>query len=259
MLEIRDLHVSVGDIEILKGVNLHVKAGEMHAIMGPNGSGKSTLTNVLAGNPLYSVTSGEVLFQGQNLLEMAPEKRARAGLFLSFQHPIAIPGVRLDQFLRAGFNAIRKSKGVEELDVLKFDRLIRNKAEIVDMDPNLIKRSVNEGFSGGERKRNEILQMAVLEPKLSILDEPDSGLDIDALQTVAEGINQLRSPETATILVTHYQRILNYVFPDVVHVFINGRIVKSGGREIALQLEAKGYEKFEESSQTSSPALKGTP
>ena len=246
MLEIRDLHASVGDAEILKGVNLKVKAGELHAVMGPNGSGKSTLAFVLAGKqPTYTVTSGEVTLEGQNLLDMLPEARARAGLFLSFQHPIAIPGVRLDHFMRAGLNAVRKSQKLDELDVLKFDRLLKKKAGLLDVDPSLIRRSVNEGFSGGERKRNEILQMAILEPKLAVLDEPDSGLDIDAVRAVAEGINQLRRPESSTILITHYQRILNYVIPDVVHVLINGRIAKSGGKELALEVEAEGYDKFE--------------
>ena len=246
MLEIRNLHADVNNVEILKGIDLHVKAGELHAVMGPNGSGKSTLAYVLAGKLTYSVTAGEVLFDGQQLLDMTPEKRARAGLFLSFQHPIEIAGVRLDQFLRAGYNAIRKSHGEEEIDVLKFDRLLKKRVAMVGVDPELTKRNVNQGFSGGERKRNEILQMAVLEPKLSVLDEPDSGLDIDAVRTVAEGINQLRSPQSATILITHYQRILNYVVPDVVHVLINGRIVKSGGKELALEIEADGYDKFEE-------------
>ena len=247
MLEIRDLYISVNDIEILKGVNLHVNAGEIHALMGPNGSGKSTLAYALVGKPGYSVTSGEVLFQGENLLNRAPEERARSGMFLSFQNPIEIPGVRLDHFMRGAFNAHRKSQGLEEMDVLKFDRYLRTKAQLVEVDPALTKRSVNEGFSGGERKRNEILQMAVLEPKLAILDEPDSGLDIDAVRTVADGINQLRRPEVATLLITHYQRILNYVIPDVVHVLINGRIVKSGEKKLALEVEAEGYEKFEES------------
>ena len=246
MLEIRNLHADVNNVEILKGIDLHVKAGELHAIMGPNGSGKSTLAYVLAGKLTYSVTAGEVLFDGQQLLDMTPEKRARAGLFLSFQHPIEIAGVRLDQFLRAGYNAIRKSHGEEEIDVLKFDKLLKKRVAMVGVDPELTKRNVNQGFSGGERKRNEILQMAVLEPRLAVLDEPDSGLDIDAVRTVAEGINQLRSPQSATILITHYQRILNYVVPDVVHVLINGRIVKSGGKELALEIEADGYDKFEE-------------
>ena len=247
MLEIRDLHAAVDNIQILKGVNLQVKAGELHAVMGPNGSGKSTLAFVLAGKqPTYTVTSGEVTFDGQNLLDMLPEARARAGLFLSFQQPVEIPGVRMDQFLRAGFNAVRKARGVEEMDVLKFDKLLKSKVEMVGADPGLIRRSVNQGFSGGERKRNEILQMAVLEPKLAILDEPDSGLDVDAVRAVAEGIDQLRRPDSATILITHYQRILNYVIPDVVHVLIDGRIVQTGGKELAMEVEADGYDKFVE-------------
>ena len=245
MLDVRDLHATVSNVEILKGVSLQVKAGEVHAIMGPNASGKSTLANVLAGNPLYTVTSGTALFDGQNLLAMLPEARARAGLFLSFQHPTEVSGVRLDQFLRAGYNAIRKSRGLEELDPLKFDRLLKDKLKVVEIDPSLTKRSVNEGFSGGEKKRTEILQLAVLEPRLAILDETDSGLDVDALREVAEGINQFRSPERALILVTHYQRILNYIVPDVVHVLINGRIVTSGGKDLALEIEAEGYDKFE--------------
>ena len=247
MLEIRDLHAAVDNVQILKGVNLQVKAGELHAIMGPNGSGKSTLAFVLAGKqPTYTVTSGEVTFDGQNLLDMLPEARARAGLFLSFQQPVEIPGVRMDQFLRAGFNAVRKARGVEEMDVLKFDKLLKSKVEMIGADPSLIRRNVNQGFSGGERKRNEILQMAVLEPKLAILDEPDSGLDVDAVRDVAEGINQLRRPDSATILITHYQRILNYVVPDVVHVLVGGRIVQTGGKELALEVEANGYDKFVE-------------
>ena len=245
MLEIRDLHAAVDNIEILKGVNLRVKAGELHAVMGPNGSGKSTLAFVLAGKqPTYTVTSGEVTFDGQNLLDMLPEARARAGLFLSFQQPVEIPGVRMDQFLRAGFNAVRKARGVEEMDVLKFDKLLKSKVEMIGADPGLIRRNVNQGFSGGERKRNEILQMAVLEPKLAILDEPDSGLDVDAVRAVAEGIDQLRRPDSATILITHYQRILNYVVPDVVHVLVGGRIVQTGDKELALEVEADGYDKF---------------
>ncbi len=245
LLEIRDLHASVGDVKILRGVSLIIRPGEVHAIMGPNGSGKSTLANIVVGHPLYTITSGQVLFQGKDLLKMAPEERARVGIFLSFQHPIEISGVRLDHFLRAGFNAINKSKGLEELDPLKFDRLLNRRAKLVEMDPNQMKRSVNEGFSGGERKRNEILQMAVLEPKLAILDEPDSGLDIDALRTVAEAINQQRSSEKAIVLVTHYQRILSYVIPDVVNVLVNGRIAKTGGKELAMEIEAKGYEWLE--------------
>ena len=245
MLEIRNLHADVDGVQILKGVSLQVKHGELHAIMGPNGSGKSTLAFVLAGKqPTYTVTSGEVAFEGQNLLDMLPEARARAGVFLSFQQPVEIPGVRMDQFMRAGFNAVRKANGVEEMDVLKFDKLLKKKVELVGADPGLIRRNVNQGFSGGERKRNEILQMAVLEPKLAILDEPDSGLDVDAVRDVADGINQLRRPDSAAILITHYQRILNYVIPDVVHVLVGGRIVQTGGKELALQVEAEGYDKF---------------
>ena len=250
MLEIRDLRATVGGVEILKGVSLHVRPGEVHAIMGPNGSGKSTLANLLAGHPSYAATSGEVIFEGENLLAMLPENRARAGLFLCFQHPTEVPGVRLDHFMRAGFNSIQRSKGLEEMDVLKFDRFLNEKVGIVEMDRSLTKRSVNEGFSGGEKKRNEILQMAVFEPKLAILDEPDSGLDVDALRIVAEGINQLRSPEKALILVTHYQRILNYVVPDSVHVLINGRIVKSGDKALALEIEAKGYDHLENAAES---------
>ena len=253
MLEVRDLYASTGDVAILKGVNLQIKAGELHAIMGPNASGKSTLAYVLAGKPGYNVTSGEVTFEGRDLLAMTPESRARAGLFLSFQYPTEIAGVRLDQFLRAGYNSICKSKGEPELDVLKFDRLLKRTVNMVDMDPSLTRRYVNEGFSGGERKRNEMLQMIVLRPKLAILDEPDSGLDIDAVRSVAEAINQLRSPDNATLLITHYQRILNYVIPDVVHVIINGRIVESGGKALALQVEAEGYDRFEEARKAPPP------
>ena len=257
MLEIRDLYAGVSDVQILKGVNLHVKAGEVHAIMGPNGSGKSTLAHVLAGHHSYSVTSGEVLFQGENLLKMAPELRARAGFFLSFQHPVEIPGVRLDQFLRAGFNSIRKSHGLEPLGALEFDKFLTSKLGIVELDPSLIRRYVNEGFSGGEKKRTEILQMAILEPKLAILDETDSGLDVDALREVAEGINKLRSHDNAIVMVTHYQRILNYVVPDVVHVLINGRIVKSGGKDLAREIEAEGYDKYQEAEEAMRYAASG--
>ena len=245
MLEVRNLHARVGDVEILKGIDLQVKAGEVHAIMGPNGSGKSTLAFVLAGHPSFTVTSGEVLFDGHSLLGMLPEQRARAGVFLSFQHPTEVPGVRFDEFLRSGFNAIRKSRGVDELGVLEFNKLLTSKLGVVGMDATFTRRFVNEGFSGGERKRNEILQLAVLEPKLAILDETDSGLDVDALREVAAGINQLRSPENATILVTHYQRILSYVVPDVVHVLMNGRIIKSGGKDLALEIESEGYDRLE--------------
>ena len=255
MLEIRGLHASVNDTPILRGVDLTVHAGEVHAVMGPNGSGKSTLAFVLAGRPGYEVTRGTAIYQGEDLLEMAPEGRARAGLFLSFQHPVEVPGVRLDQFLRAGFNALNKSKGLEELDPLKFDRLLRRRVKTVKVDPQMTRRSVNEGFSGGEKKRNEVLQMAVLEPTLAILDEPDSGLDVDALRSVAQSINGLRTPENALLLVTHYQRILNYVVPDRVHVLINGRIVKSGGKELALDIEENGYDGYED---VASPTLAQT-
>ena len=258
MLEIRDLHASVNDTPILTGVNLTIQPGEVHAVMGPNGSGKSTLAFVLAGRPGYEVTHGTVSYEGNDLLEMAPEDRARAGLFLSFQHPVEVPGVRMDQFLRAGYNALNKSKGLEELDPLKFDRLLRRRVKTVDVDPQMTRRSVNEGFSGGEKKRNEVLQMAVLDPTLAILDEPDSGLDVDALRSVAQSINGLRTPDNALLLVTHYQRILNYVVPDRVHVLINGRIVKSGGKDLALDIEENGYDGYENAAnptlaQTASP------
>ena len=246
MLEIRDLNALANEELILKGVNLRIRAGEVHAIMGPNGSGKSTLANTIVGHPKYTATSGEALFEGRNLLTMPAEERARSGIFLSFQNPIEMPGIRLDQFLRAGFNAIRKSRDIEELDVLKFDKLLKEKVTLSEIDPSLTKRSVNEGFSGGEKKRSEILQLSVLEPKLAILDEIDSGLDVDALREVAEGINRWRSPENALLLVTHYQRILSYVVPDHVHVLINGRIIKSGGKDLALEIESEGYDKFEE-------------
>ena len=242
MLEIQDLHASVNGVEILKGIDLRVDAGQTHAIMGPNGSGKSTLALVLAGHPAYTVTRGSVSFDGADLLALGPEERARSGLFLSFQHPIEIPGLRLDHFLRAGYNEIRKSRGEEEIDVLKFDRLIRAKAKEIRMDAALTKRSVNEGFSGGEKKRNELLQMAILEPKLRILDEVDSGLDVDALRSVANGINALATPQSATLIVTHYQRILDYVVPDAVHILIDGRIVRSGDKALAAEIESSGYD-----------------
>ncbi|MCH8745019.1 MAG: Fe-S cluster assembly ATPase SufC [Chloroflexi bacterium] len=242
ILEIRDLHVSVAGQEILKGNDLTVNAGEVHAIMGPNGSGKSTLVNTLAGRPEYTVTRGEVLYQGQNLLKMEPEDRAKAGLFLAFQYPVELPGVRTWQFLKAAVDARRQHQGEEEMSAREFDRLLKAKVEMVEIDPDLIKRAVNEGFSGGEKKRNEILQMAVLEPTLALLDETDSGLDIDALRIVSEGVNKLRTPENAVVLVTHYQRILNYITPDYVHVLLDGRIVRSGGPELAHELEEKGYD-----------------
>ena len=242
MIEIKNLHASVGGKEILKGINLKVNAGEVHAIMGPNGSGKSTLAQVLSGHPAYVVTQGEVVFEGEDLLDMEPEKRAHAGVFLAFQYPVEIPGVSNSYFLKAGLNEIRKSRWEEELDSMQFLKLLKEKMKVVEMDQSFIHRPVNEGFSGGEKKRNEILQMAVLEPKLAILDETDSGLDIDALKTVSNGVNKLRSPKNATIVVTHYQRLLNYIVPDFVHVLVNGRIVKSGGKELAMELEANGYD-----------------
>lgn len=242
MIEIKNLHASVNGKEILKGINLTVKAGEVHAIMGPNGSGKSTLAQVLSGHPAYQVTQGSVLFEGQDLLDMEPEVRAHAGVFLAFQYPVEIPGVSNSYFLKAGLNEIRKSRGLEELDSMQFLKLLKEKMKVVEMDPSFINRPVNEGFSGGEKKRNEILQMAVLEPKLAILDETDSGLDIDALKIVSAGVNKLKSPTNATIVVTHYQRLLNYIVPDFVHVLVNGRIVKSGGKELAFELEANGYD-----------------
>ena len=242
MLSIKGLTASAGDLEILKGIDLEVFAGEVHAIMGPNGSGKSTLANVLAGRPDYRVTGGEVLFLGQNLLKLEPEIRARMGLFLAFQYPLELPGVRAWQFLKAGVDARRLHQGEEEMGAREFDQMLKAKIQEVQIDPDLIKRAVNEGFSGGEKKRNEILQMAVLEPKLALLDETDSGLDIDALRIVSEGINNLRSPDNAIILVTHYQRILNYITPNHVHVLFDGRIVRSGGPELAHELEEKGYD-----------------
>ena len=242
MLSIRNLHAGVEGHEILRGIDLEVKAGEVHAVMGPNGSGKSTLAQVLAGHSAYAVTAGEVRYDGQNLLELSPEDRARAGVFLAFQYPVEIPGVSTAQFLKAAVNEIRTRQGQEELDAIEFLAILREKLALVEMDQSFISRAVNEGFSGGEKKRNEILQLAVLKPKLAILDETDSGLDIDALRIVAHGVNALRTPDNAMILVTHYQRLLNYITPDYVHVLFNGRIVKSGGKELALELEAKGYD-----------------
>jgi len=241
MLTIFNLHAKVEDKVILRGVSLKVNAGEVHAIMGPNGSGKSTLAGVLAGREIYEVTEGEVFYQGKNLLEMDPEERAREGIFLAFQYPVEIPGVSNAYFLRAALNAIRKHRGQEELDAMDFMKLVRQKLKILHIEEDLFKRPVNEGFSGGEKKRNEIFQMAVLDPRLAILDETDSGLDIDALRIVADGVNALRSKDRATIVVTHYQRLLNYIVPDKVHVLYDGRIVKSGGKELALELEEKGY------------------
>jgi Fe-S cluster assembly ATP-binding protein len=242
LLEIRNLHASVDGTEILKGIDLTVNPGEVHAIMGPNGSGKSTLAQVLSGHPAYEVTAGEVLLDGKNLLEMDPEERAREGVFLAFQYPIEIPGVSNANFLKAAVNEMRTARGEDELDALEFLDLLKEKMKIVELDRTLLSRPVNEGFSGGEKKRNEIFQMAVLEPKLAVLDETDSGLDIDALRVVAAGVNQLRNPERSMILVTHYQRLLNYITPDFVHVLVHGRIIKSGGKELALELEARGYD-----------------
>ena len=244
MLKIKDLRVSVDDQEILRGFDLEVGAGEVHAIMGPNGSGKSTLAYVLAGREGYQVMGGEILYEGQDLMAMEPEERAAAGVFLAFQYPIEIPGVANAYFLRTALNALRKARGEEEIEAPAFMKLVREKARLVGIKPELLKRSVNFGFSGGEKKRNEILQMAVLEPRLAILDETDSGLDIDALKTVADGVNALRSPERAIVVITHYQRLLNYIVPDRVHVLLDGRIARSGGKELALELEEFGYAAF---------------
>ncbi len=241
MLEIRNLHAGIDGKEILRGIDLTIRPGEVHAIMGPNGSGKSTLAQVLAGRDTYQVTQGEVRFEGKDLLALAPEERAREGIFLAFQYPVEMPGVSNTYFLKAAVNAIRKHRGQEELDAMDFLALVKEKVKLLRMDQGLLNRPVNEGFSGGEKKRNEVFQMAVLEPRLAILDETDSGLDIDALRIVADGVNAMRSPERAVLVVTHYQRLLNYIVPDVVHVLVEGRIVRSGGKELALELEAKGY------------------
>jgi Fe-S cluster assembly ATP-binding protein len=256
LLEIKDLRVSVEDRPILKGLSLSVKLGEVHAIMGPNGSGKSTLAHVLAGREGYRVTGGEVLYKGKPLFDLPPEMRAREGIFLAFQYPVEIPGVSNAYFLRAAVNAVRKHRGIEEMDPVDFLALIKEKARFVEMDEGLINRPVNEGFSGGEKKRNEILQMALLEPTLALLDETDSGLDIDALRVVANGVNSLRSKDRSMILVTHYQRLLNYIVPDVVHVLYDGRIVRSGGKELALELEQKGYGWIEADAGRGQPAMK---
>lgn len=242
LLEVRDLRVSIDDTQILKGISLTVNIGEVHAIMGPNGSGKSTLANVLAGRPEYTIDGGEALYKGQNLLDMDPETRAREGVFLAFQYPVELPGVRSWQFLKSSVDAVRQHRGLRELRVREFDRMLEEKMQLVEIEGDLVRRSVNEGFSGGEKKRNEILQLALLEPTLALLDETDSGLDIDALRIVSNGVNQYRSAERAIVMVTHYQRILNYIAPDYVHVLVDGSIAMSGGRELALELEAKGYE-----------------
>src|SRR5947209_11779645 len=242
MLEIKNLHASVHGNEILRGIDLQINAGEVHAIMGPNGSGKSTLAGVLAGRDAYEVTEGEVLFEGQDLLEMDPEERAREGLFLAFQYPVEIPGVNSTYFLKSALNEIRKHKGQTELDAMEFLTLVKDKMKLLELSQDLLRRSVNEGFSGGEKKRNEIFQMAVLEPKLAIMDETDSGLDIDALKIVANGVNKLKRPDNAQLVITHYQRLLNYIIPDYVHVLVDGRVVRTGDKQLALDLEEKGYD-----------------
>jgi len=246
MLKIKNLHASVDGNEILRGIDLEINAGEVHAIMGPNGSGKSTLARVLAGHEAYEVTAGEVLFEGQDLLDMDPEVRAREGVFMAFQYPVEIPGVSNTYFLKAALNAVRKHRGLPEMDAMEFLTLVRQKMKLVKMDESLLTRPVNEGFSGGEKKRNEIFHMAVLEPRLAVLDETDSGLDIDALRIVADGVNTLRQADRSFLLITHYQRLLDYIVPDFVHVLVDGRIVRSGGKELALELEAQGYATFEQ-------------
>jgi len=242
LIEIKNLHASVAETEILKGINLSIDEGEVHAIMGPNGSGKSTLANVIAGRPGYKVNSGDIVYRGSSILEVAPEIRARAGIFLAFQYPVELPGVRTWQFLKAAIDAIRKENGQEELKIRDFDKLLEEKRQLVQMDPDLVRRSVNEGFSGGEKKRNEILQLALLDPSLALLDETDSGLDIDALRIVSHGVNIFKGPEKAILIVTHYQRILDYITPDYVHVLVDGEIVRSGDSGLAMELEEKGYD-----------------
>jgi Fe-S cluster assembly ATP-binding protein len=242
ILSVQDLTANVDEVPILKGVNLEIKAGEIHAVMGPNGSGKSTFSKVLSGHPDYEVTGGSVRFLGQNLLELEPEERARSGVFMAFQYPLEIPGVSNLDFLRVAYNSKRKYQGLDELDAFDFDELVREKLDVVKMDAAFLNRSVNEGFSGGEKKRNEILQMALLEPKLAILDETDSGLDVDALKIVANGVNQLATPENSTLVITHYQRLLNYIVPDYVHIMANGRIIRTGTKELALEVEERGYD-----------------
>ena len=242
LIEIKDLHVSVAETEILKGINLSIGEGEVHAIMGPNGSGKSTLANVIAGRPGYSVISGDIVYKGSSILEVLPEIRARAGIFLAFQYPVELPGVRTWQFLKSAIDAIRNENGQEELKIRDFDKLLEEKRKLMEMDPDLVRRSVNEGYSGGEKKRNEILQLALLDPTLALLDETDSGLDIDALRIVSHGVNIFKSPEKSVLIVTHYQRILDYITPDYVHVLVDGKIVRSGGSSLAMELEEKGYD-----------------
>ena len=242
LIEIKDLHVSVAETEILKGINLSIGFGEVHAIMGPNGSGKSTLANVIAGRPGYSVISGDIVYKGSSILEVEPEIRARTGIFLAFQYPVELPGVRTWQFLKSAIDAIRNENGQEELKIRDFDKLLEEKRKLMEMDPDLVRRSVNEGYSGGEKKRNEILQLALLDPTLALLDETDSGLDIDALRIVSHGVNIFKSPEKSVLIVTHYQRILDYITPDYVHVLVDGKIVRSGGSSLAMELEEKGYD-----------------
>ena len=254
LLEVRNLEVSVAETEILTGLDLRVNVGEVHAIMGPNGSGKSTFANVLAGKPGYTVTGGEVQYEGKDLLKMLPDERARAGVFLAFQYPVELPGIKTREFLRTAVDMRREERGEERIKVREFNKLLEERARAVDLDSDMVKRSVNEGFSGGEKKRNEILQLSVLDPKLALLDETDSGLDIDALKIVAEGVNRFRGPEKAIVLVTHYQRVLNYITPDYIHVLIDGRIVRSGGPELALELEAKGYDWLRETVESGSTA-----